>query len=105
MDKNVKHTPGPWKWGADVRLTYEDLYEHSVQLGSDSETVVLHQANWPVSKANAHLLAASPDLLAACQNILKCDNTACRPRIHDYEMIRAAVAKATGQDDASSLES
>ena len=62
----AKHTPGPWNVGKTTmdRLIYADS-EHAFDLaivrngGSDEET-----------EANAALIAAAPDLLAACKTAL-----------------------------------
>jgi len=64
----VKHTNGPWKWITDgpykQRLVATDGFEvlageaHGRGIGAD---------NLIVGNANAQLIAAAPDLLAACK--------------------------------------
>ena len=97
------HTPGPWRitdrYGV---LTY--------QVGIDGRTVctvwprqqgnrpsVVDTEPWPEGEANARLIAAAPDLLAACiayrdaRETDDFDTTADR-----REALLAAIAKATG---------
>ena len=45
--------------------------------------------------ANARLIAAAPELLAALENVMA------NPTTFSFEPIRAAIAKATGNDDAA----
>lgn len=81
------HTPGPW----EVRLSS----------GSDGRFISIIGETWPLAhvytneivecEANARLIAAAPDLLAACKeaDALLNDTTAVR------KILRAAIAKAT----------
>lgn len=114
MKKQIeaKHTPGPWSRGQD----YQDL-----EVGSRYRNVVgvvdgssngLFVAKVLVgsheTEANARLIAAAPDLLAALKLVpLRADNCRCHlvengncencpPRWH-RKMIRAAIAKAEGK--------
>lgn len=76
------HTPGPWEWDQFAALSNGD--------------VVIAQAESLPRDSNARLIAAAPDLLAACQYAL--------PIMRDLgltarvEQIEAAIAKATGSD-------
>jgi hypothetical protein len=104
----MPHTPGPWEitkewlsiqaypWGDVVRICSNpqggigDLYTH----------------NW---RANARLIAAAPDLLAACEALVK----TCQERFEGLEIVAlvpgdlrravdagvAAIAKAGADDD------
>lgn len=95
----VGHTPGPWEIvsrgnGALDPLTVRVAFTSGAYVaeirpaGSDDPTEV---------RANAHLISAAPDLLAACQMALRelqasglwADHPNC-------EQIRAAITKAHG---------
>jgi|SanBayMetagenome_1026888.scaffolds.fasta_scaffold00750_8 hypothetical protein len=97
-----KHTPGPWFYAeSEVGTPFVD----SESVG-DLSAVALPLDE---QKANAHLIAAAPDLLAALEDLLPdlqcwCDvaftargkhqpNTLC----HHEENVKAAIAKAKGQ--------
>lgn len=122
----LKHTPGPWMalidgestWGSDSHSVVAG--EHSAGIadvmieceasthGEDGVTHVTQEQGI----ANAHLIAAAPDLLEAGSNLLEAFNSAfginetwADERIYDemptsglalaYFAIRAAIAKAT----------
>jgi hypothetical protein len=85
------HTPGPWRdyghtgyvYGPDVVVCRCGDY-------SDKELLPFNKDRWA---ADARLIAAAPDLLAALQAMLK------RYGIHsngDIKIAADAVAKATG---------
>ena len=77
-----KHTPGPWRvigagWDerGDAQYTLRDVKA--------------------IGAADARLIAAAPDLLAALKRVLSDDEVALsRP---DYEFARAAILKAEGE--------
>ncbi|MBS7790293.1 hypothetical protein KTR66_09815 [Roseococcus sp. SDR] len=92
MNANTKHTPGPWAvsdggvfpaiWDADGRhlATMSDC-------GDEME-------------ANAQMMAAAPDLLAALRVALdhmQASIETCRRAPHDIAAARAAIAKAEGR--------
>jgi hypothetical protein len=98
----TKHTPGPW------RATPYSVF--STRQDRRTETIVarcrLSVARTAEGLANAHLIAAAPDLLAACEEALEMaeylsatwgtshgDNYA-----EMAERLRAAIAKARGDD-------
>lgn len=102
----AKHTPGPWHVDAvhsealhEVCMTNPPPKEGnpvvlaSVEYDQDRGTCpTLREAN-----ANARLIAAAPDLLAACQAAMAFVST----WQHGFEdafvgQMRAAIAKATG---------
>lgn len=88
-----KHTPGPWIWGRD----YLGLF------GAGPDNEVLDHAHYegmwlghnPYREANAALIAAAPDLLAALENIL---NNSGHATLEQLLAARNAVAKAKGED-------
>lgn len=101
---NTKHTPGPWKacdygrdsYGLQMSTVAADggcnriceLVPHG-KPSLDEETV-----------ANAQLIAASPELLAALQRLLEWVDPyavpGCDENEEDMARARAAIAKATG---------
>lgn len=97
----TQHTPGPWAQNGN-------LIE-----GPDGETVAYvtaYNTMTPRQKANASLISAAPELLAALEGMEKWASS-----IHDgyppstasiaaapyREAARAAIAEATGDDDAA----
>lgn len=86
MKKTIKHTPGPWTLEIDTVFIGDKIRVQPVRYHMDAEGI-----------ANARLIAAAPDLLAAClQSIITLD-----PMDNDhaelYEQLRAAIAKANGE--------
>jgi hypothetical protein len=83
-----KHTPGPWHYA-------------ECQMGTpfvDTESVGdLLAAALPLDeeKANAHLIAAAPDLLAACEMWVNAETVSSTTQAH--EMASRAIAKARGK--------
>ena len=88
-----KHTPGPWsadKWATGYTVS-SDLEHYSV----------CHLEECNNDEANAHLIAAAPELLAALVRLIDCatENPAAydeRFEVH-FKNARAAIAKARGQ--------
>lgn len=95
-----QHTPGPW----NVRYS-EDRADAFIECGDRSNITdwaarfiaqtYVHDLE---DAANARLIAAAPDLLAALQNVIYgWDNWAEQGNIeHAIDAARAAIAKATG---------
>lgn len=96
----TKHTPGPWEWdepsnwyGTAARVMVREPYGKIAQV---------QLSGWKprsMAIANARLIAAAPDLLAACEAALEAcelemqfilDNNKLR------ETLQAAIAKAKG---------
>jgi hypothetical protein len=98
-----KHTPGPWTVDEEI------LHEGKLHVAGRSATVeagdkgicklIRHSQSThdPVSEANARLIAAAPDLLAACEAALgivaDCNEYDGFPEV--FAQIRTAIAKAT----------
>ena len=106
----MKHTPGPW------------TIENPLECEMDSRPLILAQGGQTVvaeilqpltdeegtyrGTYDARLICAAPDLLRACQQILSADEvwmkdeSSCYPDYLDHaiDVIRAAVAKATGKE-------
>lgn len=93
----MKHTPGPW--------TIEDINVLSIRAKGFCGAIC--DVHWPLSlpashpeaeavrHANANLIAAAPDLLAACKAALPASKGEVR------WAIMAAIAKAKGETPCS----
>lgn len=88
----TQHTPGPWHWADDKGYKWGRRgLEPNVMCGTVEGLI-------DVDAADALLMAASPDLLAALQNILLCDEAQdLESMANALQDARAAIAKATGE--------
>ncbi len=106
----TQHTPGPWlidrltrRWGGNTN----NRYRHMIQRGEGDEfpSIAEVPSNWTpyqddhVAEANARLIAAAPDLLAACRELLRYFVPS-RDRMNAeqeaaFNTVRAAIARAT----------
>lgn len=94
MDQDAKsaHTPGLWKIcnvpGRDALAVYDNQANEYI-------ATVWHSERDPKEgAANARLIAAAPDLLAALKEVVRLSD-----RQHDaWDAARAAIAKATTGD-------
>lgn len=87
----MPHAPGPWFMGA-TGGQYVVLMN---DISCDSENMLARVCLSPEAEANCKLLAAAPDLLAACEAAL----TDLNNEFHldaTYDLLCAAVAKAKG---------
>lgn len=96
----MSHTPGPWaheKLGGDQWLiTAADLSDYPGDVPW-RVAVVLGSVGYDgdQSPANARLIAASPDLFAACHAAREILETLGAEHVAAYEMVSAAISKAT----------
>lgn len=76
-----KHTPGPWTVGDTPAIVYDD----------NACEVAIATFNQESCEANARLIAAAPELLAALEAWVDCEiaSQEC------FKLSRAAIAKAT----------
>lgn len=98
------HTPGPWTW--DKPQNWPDHENSEVHLGGfysggheittfGNNTVYYPSAGEPPSEPDAKLIAAAPDLLAACQEFCrKVDAGEARSK-RSYQQMAKAIEKAT----------
>lgn len=85
---NTKHTPAPWRAVDD-----SDGYRIEGN-GNPSGTVAVILARRSVTgKADASLIAAAPDLLAALVAVVRIADR----KTDEFDAARAAIAKATGE--------
>jgi len=97
-----QHTSGPWK--VEQIATNRHGYEwpvYTVRSCRENQCLAVvgevDRATSPDNEANARLIAAAPDLLAAliaCQTIINRE----APDGHIAYSMRAAIAKATGDN-------
>ena len=101
-----KHTPGPW-FAQDTRLVGGQVAvvgpNHDRKAGEQGVMVVAHvNGRSGEQGANARLIAAAPDLLAACELTLAHLTSAAHRETKIIPPVlaalRAAIAKATGGD-------
>lgn len=88
---NGAHTPGPWS----IEERYTDSYAinpNVAWLGASSSD------KEGENEANAHLIAAAPDLLVALEEVLSCiSETRGADARAAVEMAQAAINKAKGE--------
>jgi hypothetical protein len=105
------HTPGPWEiWYGGFP---GDTYFTVGHTGADGSTGVVCEYTPAVARpekellANAHLVKASPELLAACEELVRALSPetgrvvldATRRELHPLKvMAQAAIARAKGGD-------
>ena len=100
------HTPGPWILGKKIGIAY---YPGKIYAGDHIEIVEVPTGD-AKSDANARLIAAAPDLLAAAKEVFdtlndgpadrECPFTSRPKMVCDcvgHRMLRAAIAKAEGR--------
>ena len=99
---STAHTPAPW----DIEVS---SYGHEIWLGGDGAGMIIingwinggcmdNPARWAVVQADARLIAAAPDLLAACQALLSQIEWGGAPDGPATQNARAAIALATGEE-------
>lgn len=92
------HTPGPW-------IAYKDIEWEVMPERSDGMTVASCGRIRPEAEANARLIAAAPDLLAALKEIVMWGHKSVMPDsgspwsvdYHKIKIARAAIEKAEGK--------
>ncbi len=90
----MKHTTGPWNSTRPIpenneflRFVRSPTFEHIAYicaLGEDTRE----------ARANAHLIAAAPDLLAALEYLRECIENGTEPAM---SAVNAAISKAKGE--------
>lgn len=107
MNDTIKHTPGPWRW-TRVKGMFDALWSDAtkspVAVAEDDEACGASFIDF--DSPDARLIAAAPEMLGALNALADCtDSKTCNVlggRVADYRrahaMIRAAIAKARGED-------
>ena len=86
----MTHTPGKWKFCRETAYPSSNVS----WIMSDKRYVIIHRGSHRVSDEDGALLAAAPDLLAACKAAMK------RFGIHscgEVKQLGDAVARAEGE--------
>lgn len=104
----MKYTKGPWEYVSEITYSGDYPYSkaHRVKIGTKTLTIFCCGADWPgdkEQKANAHIIAAAPDMYEALQLINEkynrcviCKNL--KENGHDYACpIGNSLAKAEGK--------
>ena len=98
MSEAPKFTPGPWD--ACERGDYADFDgDSNVILGNDTRIAVVQNSGTAEDDANAHLIAAAPEMYAALESAQKLIEAA-QPtleRVKVYKKVTASLAKARGE--------
>ena len=97
----AQHTPGPWmigdeSRGDDPRMVYCD--DATGQRVADCTGKYLFHSQ-EMMRANARLIAAAPDMLAALKQaeLLIGNGRTVSPGSHEHRLILAAIRKAEGR--------
>lgn len=95
----AQHTPGPWELHESNAIVGGKIDDHRIWLRP-----VIARFETGVSEANAHLIAAAPELLEALLDLCHFGSIEATPDqigiIQTIGKARAAIAKATGSDAA-----
>ena len=95
----IEHTPGPWEWRGDYSVaTVPDTDGSFIRIADIMQPIRLPQfdslGQW---NANARLIAAAPELLAACEAVatyLESFDPVIDEDEAIWEQLKAAIAKA-----------
>lgn len=105
-----KHTSGPWIQSASLIYARGDkggnicvMSELRASRFIQYDKLEINSKDWDEQMANGQLIAAAPDLLAACeaalayfeQCVMSCDPE--EEDIKESAILRAAIAKAKGE--------
>lgn len=101
--KNGKHSPGPWdcKQYADGTVYIGMPRSHNTDHDHPLANLIAEicgDITLSITRANARLIVAAPDLLEALKNLENDDKSI--PN-HAWEMVKAAIAKAEGDLNAN----
>lgn len=102
MSNQPKHTPGPWRVvkSQDNFHNYPDWSTFAVRDARNCCLLVLGEVDHlpaPENKANARLIAAAPDLLAALENALETLTWAKQEKGAAYQYAAEDLTAATSQ--------
>ena len=94
------HTPGPWTYRR-AKYPVDGSYDYAIaaKVGGQEFCIIAEafgrvaDAVWPDAEANARLIAAAPDLLAALKDVVAVADR----KTDEFDRARAAIAKAEGR--------
>lgn len=98
------HTPGPWRWDKGVDDDPTRCFVTQGIQGQPEYVIAEIQNGAPgdcleTEEANARLIAAAPDLLAACKEFVRKCECGEAKSVRSYAQMAAAIAKAEGRDE------
>jgi hypothetical protein len=97
--KTTAHTPGPWHWNGLATIWYTPGEPGEVDRDIIVAEVICDYLDSscvepiPVREANARLIAAAPDLLAALESVVRI----CDRKTDVFDAAKAAIKKARGE--------
>lgn len=86
----MSHTPGPWRVSSNCVLGSDNAIVATVATYSQVEFT-------KEEKSNAHLIAAAPDLLEACEAAKHIFEDSDNWNVQSFQRILAAIKKARGE--------
>lgn len=93
-----EHTPGPWRAGyIDEQDRRERMIVRAEAVDGHPYVAICPNPLAGSHEANARLIAAAPDLLAACELMLSSPKYGNAPSEAAVEAARAAIARARGE--------
>ena len=105
-DNQSKYTPGPWEF-TGRQSNYDKVTGRVQAEQTKTEICSLNGLDFPVpeareqARANAHLIAAAPEMLETAENIIDDLERFCRTQGSGpdkrLEALKKAIAKAKGQ--------
>ena len=87
----AKHTPGPWEWGRDMGSFWIETEKDGYSVASVNNHNIT-----PQNEANAHLIAAAPEMLASLEAMVESYEHEASARNPTLLQARAVIAKAPG---------
>lgn len=101
MSEQQKHTPGPWYFDSEYIWSVP-----AKRYVANPQTEDMEKRPWPECEANAHLIAAAPELLDAIKEYMSQFGQALEAHGIPFDpsqsaadaKARAAIAKAEGRD-------
>lgn len=97
--KNQKHTPGPWTLTKNFHHDRFNLKAASRETFIGDITIDRHHADFTPEEAvaNAHLIAAAPEMLEALESVLNDNRLMNAMSRNQARLILDAMAKARGE--------
>jgi hypothetical protein len=96
----MKHTPGPWS----LSEKYHSVNVRAVDGPYVADCNASAAIGWETKQANAHLISAAPDMLAALKTLDSIERGMQGwhedAKAEAWAKARAAIAKAEGRDNA-----
>ena len=90
MKTQAKHTPGPWY------LLEKEMFGFSIRANTPRGSEIIAETGGFDSDANAHLIAAAPELLEALKMVIDETNAGLWKDVLPIRKAREAIRKAEG---------